>query len=316
MSCFQHVNRPFARQTTYDIKYYTNDWWHRALFVSQLGVYAILAACSGSFNVGWEISSDTMNIFTGNAAALTAEVIKTNEENSMVRSFMGVNIMLFISRMLLLAQYLRVLWYRHKSKQMQSRRFYLVPVATFIAGLIFLGCFIIMRESPYSKSAAIAQLSLWGLAIGIQILADAATLEDGKKGLKNQGDLSPRLSTLTVIIIGEGLNGICSTFRHSINSLGLTPKTAAQASLVLLTLSFVWLLYFDAFRIKSSSNRARDEIWLWLHLPLHLSLILLLEGIKNIFLFNNALNSIALIASAYQEAQNGGNLRRSTICYW
>ena len=48
-----------------------------------------------------------MDIFTGNATALTAEAIKTNEENSMVKSFKGVNVMLFVSRMLLLAQYLR-----------------------------------------------------------------------------------------------------------------------------------------------------------------------------------------------------------------
>ncbi|KAG8973238.1 hypothetical protein FRC05_008952 [Tulasnella sp. 425] len=294
----------WATQTTYQIKYYTNDWWHRALFVSLLGIYAALAACSGSFSVGWEINSDTMNIFTGNATSLTAEVIRTNEENSMVRSFEGVNIVLFFSRMLLLVQHLRVLWYRRKSNQMWSWRFYLVPVATFIAGFIFLGCFIIMQERPHSKSAAITQLFLWGLAIGIQVLAAAKTPEDGDKVLKNQGDLSPRLSTLTVIILGEGLNGICSTFRHSINSLGLTPKMAAEALSVLLVLYFIWLVYFDGFRIKFSSSRALGEMWLWLHFPLHLSLIMLLEGTKNVFLFNNVINAVRLISSAYDHARN------------
>ncbi|KAG8975712.1 hypothetical protein FRC05_005230 [Tulasnella sp. 425] len=204
-------------------------------------------AFSGSFNVGWELSSDTMDIFTGNATALTAEAIKTNEENSMIKSFRGVNIMLFISRMLLLAQYLRVLWYRRKSKQMWSWRFYLAPIATFIAGFVFLGCFMVMKDKPNSKSAAITQLSLWGVAIGIQVLAAAVTPEDPDKVLKNQGALSPRLSTLTVIILGEGLNGICSTLRHSINSLGLTPMMVGEALSVLLVLYFVWLLYFDVY---------------------------------------------------------------------
>ncbi|KAG8940004.1 hypothetical protein FRC04_005689 [Tulasnella sp. 424] len=318
--------------TTYDIKYYTNDWWHRVLFASQLGVYAILAAFSGSFNVGWEISSDTMDIFTGNATALTAEAITTNEKNSMVKSFTGVNIMLFISRMLLFAQYLRgrslrslgigcilienpvilpslVLSYRRKSKQMWSWRFYLAPIATFIAGFIFLGCYIVMKERPNSKSAAITQLTLWGLAIGVQVLAAAVTPEDPDKVLKNQGAVSPRLSTLTVIILGEGLNGICSTLRHSINSLGLTPKMVAQALSVLLVLYFVWLLYFDGFRIRFSASRALDEIWLWLHFPLHLSLIMLLEGIKNLFLYLNVVNANDLIFSAIGEVSGNNGSR-------
>lgn len=105
--CEMPVDRSSAPQTIYDVKYYTNDWFHRILFICQLGVYASLAAFSGSFNVGWEINSDTMNIFTGNVTALTAEAITTDEENSMIQSFRGVNFILSISRILLLIQYLR-----------------------------------------------------------------------------------------------------------------------------------------------------------------------------------------------------------------
>ncbi|KAG9029105.1 hypothetical protein FS837_003638 [Tulasnella sp. UAMH 9824] len=71
----------WATQTTYDIKYYTNDWWHRAFFASQLGIYAILAAFSGSFNVGWEVDGDAMDPFVGNNTALTAQAIRQNESS-------------------------------------------------------------------------------------------------------------------------------------------------------------------------------------------------------------------------------------------
>lgn len=95
------------RQTTYDIKYYTNDWWHRGLFASQLAIYAILAAVSGSFNIGWQISSDAMNPFIGDNTYLTGKAILENEILSMKKSLSGVNIILFVSRMLLFLQYLR-----------------------------------------------------------------------------------------------------------------------------------------------------------------------------------------------------------------
>lgn len=48
-----------------------------------------------------------MSPFTGNGTALTAQVIRENEVNSMTESFQGVNAILFVSRMLLLVQYLR-----------------------------------------------------------------------------------------------------------------------------------------------------------------------------------------------------------------
>lgn len=291
----------WATQITYDIKYYTNDWWHRALFASQLAIYAILAALSGSFNIGWEINGDTMNPFTGNNTALTGQAIRENEVLSMKRSLSGINMVLFISRMFLLLQYLRVIWYRRQSKQLWSWRFYLPPASIFTAGCIFLGCFIMLQDTDGSESVAITQLALWGLAISIQALAAAFTPEDEAEVLKSKSTLTHRLSALTVIILGEGLNGICGTLRNNVNSLGLTPRMIAESTSMLLVLYFVWLLYFDGFRIKCSSNRAVEELWLWSHFPLHLSLILLLEGIKNLFIAANALGAIELLQAAFYE---------------
>ncbi|KIO30446.1 hypothetical protein M407DRAFT_20506 [Tulasnella calospora MUT 4182] len=288
----------WATQTTYDIKYYTNDWWHRGLFASQLAIYAILAAVSGSFNIGWEISSDAMHPFTGNNTALTGKAIRENEVLSMKNSLIGVNIVMFVSRMLLFVQYLRVIWYRRQSKQLWSWRFYLPPASIFTAGCIFLGCFIMLQKSDGNKSVAVAQLTLWTLAITIQALAAAFTPEDDKNVLKSKSTLTPRLSTLTVIIMGEGLNGMCGNLRNSINSLGLTPKMVTEALSMLLVLYFVWLLYFDGFRVKAPSHRALEELWLWSHFPLHLSLIMLLEGIKNMFIATNVLGAIELLGDS------------------
>ncbi|KAG8926507.1 hypothetical protein FRC00_002859, partial [Tulasnella sp. 408] len=235
----------WATQTTYDIRYYTNDWWHRILFASQLGVYAILAAFSGSFNVSWQVDPNATEVFKGNATTLTAQAMDANQEYMITKSFRGINAMLCISRSLLFAQYVR---------------------ATLFAAGIFLGCFLMIKEDPDSKTVAITQLVFWGVAVLSQAIAGAFTPEDGNRVLKSEGAMAPRLASLTVIILGEGLNAICATLRNSMNSLGLSRTMVGQS-----------------LSIKYSPSKILEELWLYLHFPLHLSLILLLEGVKNVF---------------------------------
>ncbi|KAG9041960.1 hypothetical protein FS837_011542 [Tulasnella sp. UAMH 9824] len=253
----------WATQTTYDIRYYTNDWWHRILFASQLGVYAILAAFSGSFNVSWQVDPDATDVFKGNATDLTADAMEANQEYMITKSFRGINVMLFISRTLLFAQYAR---------------------ATLFAAGIFLGCFLMIKEDPDSKTVAITQLIFWGVAVLSQAIAGAFTPEDGSRVLKSEGAMAPRLASLTVIILGEGLNAICATLRNSMNSLGLSKTMVGQS-----------------FSIKYSPSKILEELWLYLHFPLHLSLILLLEGIKNVFIYVNVNESFNRLSAAFDD---------------
>lgn len=74
---------------------------------------------------------------------------------------------------------------------------------------------------------------------------DIYARDDPKASQKILGALHPRLSGLTAIILGEGLNGICSTLHQSMGTLGLAAITSVDAVAVLLILCFLWLLYFD-----------------------------------------------------------------------
>lgn len=55
----------------------------------------------------------------------------------------------------------------------------------------------------------------------------------------------PRYRSLTAIILGEGLNGICSTLHQSLGTLGLNAVTIANAIAMLVIICSIWLLYFD-----------------------------------------------------------------------
>ena len=105
---------------------------------------------------------------------------------------------------------------------------------------------------------------LQSVAIGIQVLGQFLTPDERQDALFEDTDLTSRMSTLTVIILGkkyclslearelmffrlagEGLNGICSVLQHSVNSLGLTKATVGVGVSLSVVLYFIWILYFD-----------------------------------------------------------------------
>lgn len=53
------------------------------------------------------VNAETMQSYVGDATELTADTIVYTEKSAIIQSLMGVNMTLFISRMLLFAQYLR-----------------------------------------------------------------------------------------------------------------------------------------------------------------------------------------------------------------
>lgn len=73
----------------------------------------------------------------------------------------------------------------------------------------------------------------------------AYDLGDSIGSLEPRGTIGVRLRALTAIILGEGLNGICSTLHQSFDSLSLTPQIIANAIGLLFISFFLWLLYFD-----------------------------------------------------------------------
>ncbi|KAG8941446.1 hypothetical protein FRC03_004522, partial [Tulasnella sp. 419] len=255
----------WASQACYDIKFYTNDWWHRIFFILQICTYGGLAAFTSDFDVFWGLRSN-QRIFVGNVKELTAEVIAKNLYKKRHLSFMGIALVMAISRCLLLLQYLRVIYYRYKHR-VSSWLCMLTPISIAISLILFFACFAILMSVDPSQAYTIAaiedgkqgkvnqlrpyaiiQLLLWASAMLVELIGHAFTPDDHKDQLRGHGSITERLSTLTVIVMGEGLNGLCSTLRHSVNALGVGAQTVIQLCSVAIILYLYWLLYFDGFR--------------------------------------------------------------------
>lgn len=107
----------------------------------------------------------------------------------------------------------------------------------------FSGC--VCRWLPLHQCQADISRYSQGLAVIVQIIADILTPKEDEKALKSEATVQPRLSNLTVIILGEGLNGICSTLRVTLGTLGLASSTIGDGVALAFILYFIWLLYFD-----------------------------------------------------------------------
>ncbi|KAG8927225.1 hypothetical protein FRC02_008358 [Tulasnella sp. 418] len=276
---FGMVWQLWASQATYDIKFYTNDWWHRLFFILQLCVYGGLAAFTSDFDIFWGLSEGE-DIFVGDAGRLTAQAIAENTIRKKQLSFMGIALVIAISRSLLLIQYLRVAFYRSKH-QISSWLHMLTPISIAISAVLFFACFSILKTVDQTRASSVVQLVLWGSAMLIELIGHAFTPDDSKDQLRGHGSITERLSTLTVIVMGEGLNGLCNTLKLSVNALGFGTKTIYQIGAIAIILYFFWLLYFDGFRKRLPPRKTKKEIWLLLHLPFHLFLILMLEASSN-----------------------------------
>lgn len=160
-----------------------------------------------------------------------------------------------------------VFYYRRQTPGAWNRRHLTPPIGLAVSATAFLSAFILVSTSSSRSGVrtAVGQIMCWvlipflprcGLScadFGMQLVATYAQLlsmfnqrEDAPKLLQNYGATLPRIESLTAIILGEGLNSICSTLHLLLGDFDVpTPRTMANLTAVLLTLSCIWLLYFD-----------------------------------------------------------------------
>lgn len=168
----------------YDLKYRTNDWWHRAFFFFQLSTYAALASFSGSFN-GAQAMSCPLSRTNSTALSLVSWLLSdgadvaSTERSAEASDFKGVNLVLMTcNRILLLIQYLRsksnfpprgplltqddlVHYYQRRTSGAWGHGHLSASAGLFVSALCFLSAFILVETGPAHKGTAIGQLLLW-----------------------------------------------------------------------------------------------------------------------------------------------------------
>ncbi|KAJ4376934.1 hypothetical protein N0V86_006372 [Didymella sp. IMI 355093] len=128
-----------------------------------------------------------------------------------------------------------------------------------------------------------------------------------------------RLQLLTLIIIGEGIIGMiksvaCITKGQTKNNS--TELGSVVAAIILLYL--IYMLYFDQFS-EDRFGTLRQQIWSLLHYPLHMAIVICVEGNTSLIVWNSAVQALKFMWSLecrdYSDPANGFDSASAYITY-
>lgn len=226
------------------------------------------------------------------------------EENA--KAFRAMALILMVSRLALVAQYGVVLYYVRTYKK-TTWPLLLTMLALFIGAMVYLGTFFGFPESAADKASfpiehggsktyvawyvtldnmvSLANRVRYTLAC-VEALAVIAISCYWRVVSFRHTHLVERIGLLTLIIMGEGIIGMTK----SVSTILQTSSTVAPSDIgtivaSVLLIYFIWVLYFDQIE-NDRFGTIRQQIWAILHFPLHVAILLTVEGSTTLILWN------------------------------
>jgi low temperature requirement protein LtrA len=221
--------------------------------------------------------------------AITGAIYDTANVAENVKAFRALSLILMVSRLVLVLQYGVVLWYVRSYK----RTF--LPLAStmgtlFIAAMVYLGTFwgydvndtgdsFPIQHGPttyisYYIIACVEAFSIIAISCVWRVVSFKYT------------HLVERIGLLTLIIMGEGIIGMSKSVSKIIqNGSGTHPSDIGVIISAVLLIYFIWVLYFDQIE-NDRFGTIRQQIWAILHFPLHVAILLTVEGSTALILWN------------------------------
>ena len=251
----------------FDVRFSNDSAFERLCKLLQFGVMTGLAVVGPGFNTG------------------------TDDTDEEAKTFRTLSLVLMASRLILAAQYTVALWW---TKDFKKARLPLLAhiVTLFIAAMIFLGLFFF-----FNKHAGIGGLVGWYITIAFEALI--ILLVSGRtRFLSFRGTpLVERLGLLTLIILGEGVIGLCGSIRK-VNSDGVfTSDTIGLIICAVGIIYFLWMLYFDQIETERVGTM-RQQIWTMLHFPYHMCLLLVVEGVSQLSVWRKIVDELNYLNNA------------------
>ncbi|KXT11343.1 hypothetical protein AC579_9461 [Pseudocercospora musae] len=254
----------------HDVRFAMDSVFERICKAVQFLVMIGFAVVGPEFNVGEENSGD------GDNETLEASTAYLK----------GLTLVLMISRLVLVAQYVQNMYFALDYKKVK------VPM-TIIAGtylaaaMIYLGLFWTFHGDQTDNHSYIAW---YVIAVAEAIIVTGVSMI--WRSLSFQGThLHERMSLLTLIILGEGAIGIaksCQYVTFSEGTFSFTGSVAAEIFCAVIDLYFLYMLYFDWIQ-EEEFGIIRQQLWSVLHFPLHVALVLAVEGASQCITWNAAI---------------------------
>ncbi|KZW01121.1 hypothetical protein EXIGLDRAFT_830298 [Exidia glandulosa HHB12029] len=265
----------WVTQVLYNVKYHTDDWFHRGIMLSHLFIFGALSAFTANFS----LLSPVVDPDHSSPADI--------QQNSYTyASMLGISGLLACTRFLLSLSYARVLFYAWKQNIPElRRRLCALTLAYFVSCLLFSSAFTVVK-SNMSPGSRWVRLALWLCGIAVEVAAFTVLSEVSAGYIRNQDTMGDRLTTLTTVILGEGINSIAAALVFSTTLNGFLPNPTMGSTALIVALGFYMYIAGPRREYRGSKKT------ILLHFPLHLSLIVLLEALKNMLVFMSLVATI------------------------
>lgn len=175
--------------------------------------------------------------------------------NTTSRSFQGLALVLFGSRMLLFIQYGTVMWFvRGFDKTILPMA--LTMTVYFIAGMGFLATWLTDRDSSALMGAmGMRHVNIWYIIIGVETLSVVTIASIWRILSFKHTHLVERVGLLTLIVLGEGIIGIVKSTSYAIQgtSIPLVQETGIITAAVLIIVSLKASAWFLSLTRNSTS---------------------------------------------------------------
>ncbi|KAF7186184.1 hypothetical protein HII31_12521 [Pseudocercospora fuligena] len=273
----------------YDVRFSVDSIFERVAKAVQFLVMIGFAIVGPKYSVGKDDEA------TGD------EEVLDGAQPSLGHYFKALTLFLMVSRLVLVFQYSQSMWLTRQYQQ-TILPMSLIAATYFVAAMIYLGLFWTFHKDGHSH----CYITWYVVAILESIVATLVSAI-WKKAISFKGThLVERMSLLTLIILGEGVVSLASKCQQIVKSEGalkFTPSTVANVVCGVLILYFVYMIYFDWLEEEHFGN-IMQQIWSLLHFPLHITLVLAVEGMAQCITWRAAVVRSNDFANQYQAWSN------------
>ncbi|KAF2183930.1 hypothetical protein K469DRAFT_689677 [Zopfia rhizophila CBS 207.26] len=211
--------------------------------------------------------------------------------------YRAFGLILMVSRLTLVSQYAVTLFY--SKKYTKTRLPLLLVMGSSLTAAILYGALTPAFPKPEYPDEVKSDVYIAWYVIGIceTILTVAVSCFFRVISFKGT-HMVQRMSLLTLIILGEGIIVICKAISKIVKNEYLwTAAVVGQIVCAIMIIYFLYMLYFDRMQ-EEHFGSIKQQLWSFLHFPLHTTLVLVLQGISNFVVWYQAIESLTSTESA------------------
>lgn len=235
----------------FDVRFSNDSAFERLCKALQFGVMTGMAVVGPGYRTGWDENS--------------------KDADKALRAFQTLSFILMASRLILAAQYGVVYWW------LRSYRKAYVPLIAHIGTLLVAAVIYLGLYFSFTRKSGGHSLIAWYVTLVFEAIV--ILLVSGRTRFLNfkSSALAERLGLLTLIILGEGIIGMCGSIRKVGADEALNAQVIGMIICSVGTIYFLWMLYFDQ-QDRGRVGTIRQQIWTLLHFPFHVCILLVVEG--------------------------------------